>query len=958
MRVPFASLRLCVLAGAAFVACGAFVACRAARASDHWAFRAPVRPAVPAVRDSAWVANPIDAFVLARLEAEGLVPSPAADRTTLVRRLSLDLLGLPPTPEEIDRFLDDDAAPADAYAKVVDRLLASPYFGERQGRHWLDAARYADSDGFEKDKARAVWFYRDWVIDALDRDLPYDEFIVEQIAGDLLPDASQDQIVATGFLRNSMVNEEGGIDPEEFRMQAMFDRIDAIGKSILGVTIQCAQCHDHKFDPLAQAEYYRLFAFLNNDHEANRAVWTPAEQMVRARVLRGIRAIEAELRHRTPDWEERMARWEETVRDGEPEWIVVRPAVDEISNGGQRYLPQDDGSLLALGYAPTKHRVHLIATTELESITAFRLELLNDPNLPLGGPGRSIFGTGALTELEVEVAPASEPSKTAKVELAAASADIELPEAPLDSIYDDRSNLRRVTGPSSFAIDGKDETAWGIDQGPGRRNQPRKAVFVAAKPIGAPGGSVLHIYLTQNHGGWNSDDNQNHNLGRFRLSVTKAPAPRADPLPERVRETLAVPRAERSAAQTAAVFRFWRTTVDEWRDANERIEALWREYPAGSSQLVLAARDAPRETRRLDRGDFLAPREQVTPGVPAFLHPLDGDGNDHSTPPRLAFARWLVDRRAPTTARAIVNRVWQSYFSTGIVETSEDLGTQSPPPSHPELLDWLAVELVDSGWSLRRLHRLIVTSSTYRQSSHVTPELLARDPQNRLVARGPRSRVEGEVVRDIALAASGLLVRRIGGPSVYPPLPEFLLAPPVSYGPKVWTPTSEDDAHRRGLYTFRYRSVPYPVLETFDVPNGDASCVRRVRSNTPLQALVTLNEPVFVDCARALAQRALAEGGSRDATRLGRAFRLAVGRLPQAVETETLLELLATSRERFAADDDRARQLAGAPSAALAAGAPSAALAAGATGFDVAELAAWTLVARVLLNLDETITRE
>jgi hypothetical protein len=893
---------------------------------DHWAFRPPERPALPAVRDAHWPSNPIDAFVLARLEAEGLAPSPEADRTTLLRRLHLDLLGLPPAPEAVDDFVADPEP--DAYWKGVESLLASPHHGERWGRHWLDAARYADSDGFEKDKARAVWFYRDWVVSAFNRDLPYDRFIVEQIAGDLLPGASQDEIVATGYLRNSMVNEEGGIDPEEFRMQAMFDRMEAIGKGILGLTVQCGQCHDHKFDPLTQEEYYRLFAFLNNDHEANRAVYTPEEEIARERIFRRIRAIEAELQHRTPDWEERMARWEDSVREGELEWVVMRPQVEEISTGGQKYLPQEDGSFLAQGYAPTKHRVHLTATTELDRITAFRLELLTDPELPLGGPGRSIRGTCALTELEVEAAPASEPSKVEKVKLVAASADIELPERPLDAIFDDKSGKRRVTGPVAYAIDGKDETAWGIDAGPGRRNQPRKAVFVAEKPVGFAGdsgGTVLHFYLKQNHGGWNSDDNQNHNLGRFRLSVTTAAGARADPLPHAVREALAVAPADRTPAQRAAVFSTWRTTVPEWREANERIESLWREHPAGSSQLVLAARARPRQTHILERGDFLKPRRPVEAGVPEFLHALpDGAAGD-----RLTLARWLADRKSPTTARSIVNRVWQSYFGTGIVETSEDLGTQSPPPSHPELLDWLAVDFMESGWSLKRLHWLIVTSSTYRQASRVTPELLARDPQNRLLARGPRLRVEGEVVRDIALAASGLLVRRLGGPSAYPPLPEFMLSPPVSYGPKVWAPASSEDAYRRGLYTFRYRSLPYPVLQTFDVPNGEAACVRRVRSNTPLQALVTLNEPVFFECARALARRVLAEGGADDRERLERAFRLCVGRRPTAAEEAVLAELLETSRQRL-----------------------------GAASSEATEETAWTLVARVVLNLDETITKE
>ena len=466
-------------------------------------------------------------------------------------------------------------------------------------------------------------------------------------------------------------------------------------------------------------------------------------------------------------------------------------------------------------------------------ITAFRLELLNDTNLPRNGPGRSIKGTGALTEFVVHAAPADSPDKKARVKFA--SADRRYQPAGDASGEDIRRQKwqARVTGPIGFAIDGKDETAWGIDAGPGRRNQPRKAVFKLEKPISFPSGAVLKLEVAEDHGGWNSDDNQNHNLGRFRLSITSALDATADPLPQNVRDVLAIAPEKRSPAQTAAVFSYWRTTVPEWKEANARIDELWRRHPEGSTQLVLAERDQVRPTHLLQRGDFLKPANTVEPGVPAFLNPLPKDAGVT----RLAFARWLVDRDAPTPARSLVNRVWQAYFGTGIVATSEDLGLQCEPPSHPELLDWLAVELMDNGWSLKHLHRLIVTSATYRQSSFTTPEHVARDPYNRLLARGPRFRVDAELVRDIALASSGLLDPKIGGPSVSPPVPMFLFQPPASYGPKVWNESNGPERYRRALYTFRYRSVPYPMLQTFDAPNGDFSCVRRTRSNTPLQAL-------------------------------------------------------------------------------------------------------------------------
>jgi hypothetical protein len=890
----------------------------------HWAFIPPVRAPLPKVEGAR---NPIDNFILAKLATENLKPSPEADRVTLLRRLSLDLIGLPPTPEEVDAFLKDQSP--NAYDKQVDRLLNSPHYGEKWARMWLDGARYADSDGYEKDKQRSVWFYRDWVINAFNRDLPYNRFIIDQIAGDLLPNPTQDQLVATGFLRNSMVNEEGGIDPEQYRMEAMFDRMEAIGKGILGVTIQCAQCHNHKYDPIKQQDYYRMLAFLNSTNEANIAVYSPTEQMKRAGIYRQIRELEGTLQHHNADWETRMAKWESEVSANQPQWTVLAPEIDTLSDGGQRYYLQKDGSFLATGYAPTKISVKFTAKTDLPTITAFRLELMTDPNLPLNGPGRSTQGTCALTEFEAE-------ANGEKIKFAKATADYNQPEKDLEPIFDDKSKRHRVTGPIDFAIDGKDETAWGIDAGPGRRNQPHNAVFLADKPI--TGATTVIIRVKQNHGGWNSDDNQNNNLGRLRLSVTSAPNATADPVPAGVRTILAIPRDRRTPEQIQTVFSYWRTTVPEFKDANQKIEALWEQYPEGATQLVSNDRAVPRETHLLTRGDFLKPAAVVTPGIPEFLNP--------SKPTtRLEFAQWLVDPKTPTTARSIVNRVWQAYFGTGIVATAENFGTQCDPPSHPELLDWLSVDLMENGWSLKKLHRLIVTSATYRQSSNVTPEAYARDPYNTLLARGPRFRVDAEIVRDIELRASGLLNEKIGGPSVYPPAPDFLFQPPVSYGPKNWYEEKGEDRYRRALYTFRYRSVPYPMLQTFDAPNGDSSCVRRSRSNTPLQALTTLNEPLSLEAARALALKTLFEGGKTDAERLTYAFRRSVSRKPTDAEQHELLGFLEKQTIRLREGWLDTWSLTGEPPKLPA-------------GTTPVELGAWTALSRVLLNLDETITKD
>ncbi|MEQ8848912.1 PSD1 and planctomycete cytochrome C domain-containing protein [Botrimarina sp.] len=899
--------------------------------SGHWAFTAPRRPEVPEVADApaGWSESPIDAFVLRRLRSEGLEPSPRADRDTLLRRVFLDLTGLPPTLAEREEFLADPQP--GAYGRLVDRLLASPHYGERQAQRWLDAARYADSDGYEKDKQRTNYFYRDWVIAAFNEDKPYDRFVIEQIAGDLMPGAGQDELIATGFLRNSMVNEEGGIDPEQFRVEGLFDRVDAIGKAVLGLTTGCAQCHSHKFDPISHEEYFGLFAYLNNCHEATIAVYTPAEKQKIDGIEHRIESLEADLRAELPAWREELAAWAAEQRGRQADWTPVK--VERENFTGEKFEYLDDLSVLSQGFAGTQLTADMKCQPPAGAYTAVRVEFLTHPTLPRGGPGRSIYGTHALTEFRCFYT--SPEGERRQLDVVSASADIDPPDQPMEPPFVNtqvEEDPRRL-GSIGYAIDGDLNTGWHTNTRAYDRNRDHKAVFVLAEPIAVEPGGVLTFRLKQDHGGWNADDNQTNVAGRYRFSITGDDAPVADPLPRDVREIVGRSTDSWSTADWEKAFSYWRTTRSEWQATNDQIDRLVAEWPEGTNQYVVQQRDEPRVTRLLKRGDFLQPAGEVEPFTPAFLH----EQEEGAEPTRLALAEWLVSRDSPTTARTLVNRVWQSYFGTGLVETPEDLGSQAPPPSHPELLDWLAVEFMDSGWRLKELHRLILTSATYQQTSRFGERLQEVDPNNRLLARASRLRVPAESVRDIALAASGLLQRDIGGEVIYPPAPEYLFLPPASYGPKPWHTTTGPEQYRRSLYIQKYRSTPYPPLQAFDAPTGASSCVRRVRSNTPVQALVVLNEEQFVDAARALAER-LVGSSDDDAERLDLASLRTQSRPLRAGEREVL--------ERYLVD----------VRTALTNGEADPAVIAGRDGA-TPELAAWTLVARAMLNLDATITR-
>jgi len=680
----------------------------------HWAFVPSMRPAVPDVAKPGWARNPIDRFILARLEHGGLAPSPEGDRATCLRRASLDLIGLPPSPEEVARFLADQSA--GAFERMVEVLLASPHFGERWARPWLDQARYADSNGYNIDAPRSIWKYRDWVIAAYNADLPFDQFTIDQIAGDLRPAGAFAPWIATGFHRNTQINQEGGIDVEQFRVDSVVDRVNTTGAVFLGLTIGCAQCHDHKYDPISQRDYYQLFAFFNNVDEPDLEIAGPAELARRDEIRAQIDLLHRTLAARFPDLDERERRWEKT--------------------------------------------------------------------------------------LKLEFTQAQE-------------ADVRL------------------------AFD--------------------------------------------------------------------------------------LPRDKRSQSQRRALVELMITHDPTYRDELAALNKLRAAEPHFVTTMVVRERtNNPRSTHIHLGGDFTRHGDRVLPGVPAVLPHLK-DSSPGTIPDRMDLARWLVDRRNPLTARVVVNRIWQAYFGRGLVETDSDFGTQGSNPTHPELLDWLACELVDHGWSQKAIHRLIVCSAAYRQASRVRPEGEAIDPDNRLLWRQARLRLDAELIRDAALTASGLLTRGVGGPSVFPPQPEGVMT--LGQMKRPWRADTGPNRYRRGLYTYFWRATPHPFLTTFDAPGGVQTCTRRFRSNTPLQALTLLNDPACFEIAGGLAARILSEKPSpaTDRERLRYAFLLCLGRTPSKGELETVTHVLA--RER-------------AQNANLAWDAP------------------WVTVARVLLNLDEFVTRE
>jgi len=914
---------------------------------EHWAFVPPRQVELPVVVRADWPRNAIDSFILSRLEAEKLTPSEEADAIALVRRVYLDLIGLPPTPEEADQWaarLNETLAGEkrrpgvreDVWLELVNYLLDSPRYGERWARRWLDLARYADTNGYEKDRDRSVWPYRDWVVNALNADMPFDQFTVEQIAGDLLPDATIDQRIATGFHRNTMLNEEGGIDPLEFRFYAMTDRVATTGITWLGLTTGCCQCHTHKYDPLTHTNYYQLMAFLNNADEPD--LYLPdeaAEQRYQQNLAKAAQLLDRLPRHwpdaaagasdskpetvvavlKAPESDIATAfgKWLQTERDRTPHWKSLPPT--EVSSNLPHLTVESDAAVFASGDTTKFDTYELTFAAPPTGVTAIRLEALPDARLPEHGPGSTFYegrkGDFFLNEFRLS-------ANGQPIEFASAShsyAKNQFGNNPVDA---------------SKAIDGDYQTGWSAAGRPGERSV---AVFVLKEPLP----KLDSVKLTMTFGRHFASS-----LGRFRLSVTtRAGGADAREFPSDVESLLEEPDDALTAEQRAILLRQFLIDAPQLAEQTKQIRQL-RNRPAGVSALVLQERPAesPRPTFVHHRGEYLSTTDEVTAGTPEALHPFPSDAPRN----RLGFAKWLVSRDNPLTARVVVNRHWAAFFGTGIVATLEDFGMQGESPSHPELLDWLAVKFVDSGWSLKKLHRLIVTSATYRQSAKRSADDSTAD---RLLSRYPRSRLEAEIIRDATLQAAGVLSLKMGGPPVRPPQPEGVTE--SAWGSPKWTASSGENRFRRSIYTYQKRTAPFAMFNTFDAPSGESCVARRDVSNTALQALTLLNDPMFLEAAQALGRLTSMQPGS-DEDRVRFTFRRIATRAPSELEVERLLAFVSKQRERAANSELDA--------AALGAGAakqagdqkPAAATAS-------VEVAVWTSLARALIGLDEALTR-
>ena len=885
-----------------------------ARYETHWAFVPPWRPALPAVKSDDWPRNGIDRFVLARLEQGGLAPSPAADRATLIRRVTLDLTGLPPTPAEVAAFVADQSP--EAYERVVERLLRSPHYGERMAVDWLDAARYADTNGYQVDRDREVWAWRDWVIDAFNANKPFDQFTLEQLAGDLLPHPTLAQRIATGFNRNHMINEEGGIIPEEFLAEYAADRVETTAAVWLGQTFTCNRCHDHKFDPWTQKDYYRLKAFFHSVPELGKSIrqndfrfnsppfvlLPSAEIDAKLSALRTQQsAKKTELAQLRGTDDLGFAAWRQRLATERLEWSALKPIATEAEDQKPEVEPATASVLF-----------EYLNNTRLDTTVRTRAPRAKITALRITCEATDIGGTFNLTELGLRLKRGS----SAAVALPVRSADAgdSLGRDTAELVHDDS---RETRVPLKVAPRGSASLVFELQEPLDLSAEPAELIFVVGS-YGATSPTRWRFEVTTS---------APELLVPTALTRTAAAADSGD---EPLRSRFARQQPEGRALE------------DELTALHRRIVATEREY---STTMVMEEMEKPRDTFILIRGAYDKPGERVTAGTPAVLPPMAADLPRN----RLGLARWLVSPENPLTARVTVNRLWQSVFGVGLVKTSEDFGSQGEPPVNPELLDWLATEFIRTGWDVKALMRLLVTSATYRQQSRLTPALHERDRENRLLARGPRFRLHGEFVRDQALAWSGLLVPTIGGPSVRPYHPPGLyegVAPTSEDTVKIYIQGKGTELHRRTLYTYWKRSVPHPAMLAFDVPFRETCSVKRSVTNTPVQALNLMNDPTYLEAARFVAQRMMREGGATTEERLSFGHRLVLARHPKAAELAVLRRAFDRAHRDFSRDAEAATAFLRVGDAPADSTLPP------------VELAAYATVASTLLCLDEAITKQ
>jgi len=903
----------------------------------HWAFL-PVTKTTPAGQPDS--TQPIDRFIRAKLTTAGITPADQADPITLTRRVAFDLTGLPPTAEQVSRMVS--APTEENYRQLVEELLSSPRYGERMAMWWLDLVRYADSVGYHGDQTVSVYPFREYVIRAFHDNKRFDEFTREQLAGDLLPDPSLQARIASGYNRLGMMSAEGGVQPKEYLSKYIAERVRNVSGAWLGVTIGCAECHDHKFDPFAARDFYQMEAFFADIEERGLysganvdGNWGPslqlpsAEQEAELARLDGeIVAVKTKLATPTAELEAAQVAWELAVAPP-IEWMSLKP-VEAVSAGGATLTVLDDASIMASGVSPEKDTYTLKFENLPAGVTGFRIETLPHDSLPAKGAGRAPNGNFMLTEFIVRQR-AGESAEELPVALQNAS------ESFAQRIEGGKEDGQRLTAAKAIDGDESELSGWATVEEVTLANQ---AVFETREDL-AHTGEPLTIVLVQNRG------LGGHTLGHFRISATSTPRPvkaLGAGLPRNVRDALALAPTDRSDAQRVELAAYYRTIAPELESARKAL-AEHEKARAKLNQVIpttlVTHAVEPRPIRVLARGNWMDETgDLVQPGVPAFLPPaLPGDRRLT----RLDLANWLVARENPLTARVFVNRLWKLFFGAGLSRKLDDLGAQGEWPTHPELLDWLASEFMDSGWDVKHVVRSIVLSETYRQSSD-RPELRERDPYNLLFARQSRYRLDAETVRDNALSVSGLLVERIGGPSAKPYQPPGYWAY-LNFPAREWENSSGADLYRRGLYTHWQRQYLHPSMLAFDAPSREECTADRSRSNTPLQALVLLNDTTYVEAARALAELVLREGGDATDSRLEFAFQRALSRPIRASEAAVLGELVGKHREQFLHDPEAAKTL-------LAVGArPQPA------DLDPAELAAWMSVARAILNLHELVMR-